>query len=112
MGDVASCGITNRTASPVSDPVEAGIRRRLEQLDAEERDLHGKDATPLAFLAHSSHLRQEEIDMERAELRAVLGHETTSGAFRRRSQLPGWILLTVGVVVIMAVLAITSALIA
>ncbi|MFS0713125.1 hypothetical protein ABC195_04525 [Microbacterium sp. 2P01SA-2] len=96
----------------MSDADEEGIRRRLEQLDAEERDLHGKDATPLAFLAHSSHLRQEEIDEERAELRAALGHDETSGASRRRSQLPGWILLTAGVGVIMAVLAITSALIA
>ena len=91
---------------------EGSIRRRLEQLDAEECDLHGKDATPLAFLAHSSHLRQEEIDKERAELRAALGHDETPGVSRRRSQLPGWVLLTVGVVVIMAVLAITSALIA
>ncbi|GLJ79221.1 hypothetical protein [Microbacterium imperiale] len=89
---------------------EEHIRRRLEQLDAEERDLHGKDMTPLRFMAHSSHLRQDAIDNERAKLRAALGHERSPDAAQRRSHMPGWMLLAASVVVMMAVLAITSAL--
>lgn len=89
---------------------EEYIRRRLEQLDVEERDLHGKDMTPLRFMVHSSHLRQDAIDNERAKLRTALGHEATPGAAHRRSQIPRWMLLAASVVAIMVVLAITSAL--
>ncbi|QCR42093.1 hypothetical protein C1N74_15990 (plasmid) [Microbacterium sp. SGAir0570] len=79
---------------------------RLRRLDQEERDLYGKNLDPVAFLGHSVHLRRDEIEHERARIRSESGIEDPAQN-KRTSQVPGWIVLSGAVILIMGVLALS-----